>query len=131
MNRFDLEDKIIDTKNTIEELDVLARMVLNEEIDKDSIANTLYGIKMLHEGRVNKLFDTFCQVFKLDQYSNLAEEVEVVEDNSTTEYRILEEDEIIEEGDEYNPYGNVWELTKRAGLRACVKGWYRRPIIWT
>jgi hypothetical protein len=126
MDRFDLEDKIIDTRNTIEELDVLARMVLNEEIDKDGIANTLYGIKMLHDGRVNKLFDTFCQVFKLDQYSNLAEEVE-------TEYRILEVGEIIEEGDEYNPccgrYGSVWFLSRNVGRKVTIKGWYRRPII--
>lgn len=68
MDRFDLEDKITAMHNTVEELNVLARMVLEQDMDKDDIANTIYGIKMLHEGRINDLFDTFTQVFKLDQY---------------------------------------------------------------
>jgi hypothetical protein len=71
MDRFDLEDKITSMHNTIEELNVLARMVLEQDMDRDDIANTLYGIKMLHEGRINELFDTFTQVFKLDEYADI------------------------------------------------------------
>jgi hypothetical protein len=69
MDRFDLEDKITSMHNTIEELNVLAKMVLEQNMDRDDIANTLYGIKMLHEGRINELFDIFTQVFKLDEYA--------------------------------------------------------------
>jgi hypothetical protein len=74
MDRFELEDKITAMHSTVEELNVLARMILEQDIDKDDITNTIYGIKMLHEGRINELFDTFTQVFKLDQYSELNKE---------------------------------------------------------
>jgi hypothetical protein len=76
MDRFDLEDKITSMHNTIEELNVLAKMVLEQDMDRDDIANTLYGIKMLHEGRINELFDTFTQVFKLDEYAELSSSID-------------------------------------------------------
>jgi hypothetical protein len=76
MDRFDLEDKITAMHNTVEELNVLAKMVLEQDMDRDDIANTLYGIKMLHEGRINELFDTFTQVFKLDEYAELSSSID-------------------------------------------------------
>jgi hypothetical protein len=69
MDRFELEDKITAMNNIVEELNLLARLVLEHDLDKDDIASTLFGIRILHEGRHAELFDTFIQTFKLDQYS--------------------------------------------------------------
>ena len=74
MDRFELEDKITAMNNIVEELNLLARLVLEQDLDKDDIASTLFGIRILHEGRQEELFDTFTQVFKLDQYSEFAKE---------------------------------------------------------
>ena len=71
MDRFDLEDKITAINNIVEELNTLSKLVLEHDIDKDDIASTLFGIKMLHEGRQAELFDVFTQVFELDEYANV------------------------------------------------------------
>ena len=44
MDRFDLEDKITAMHNTVEELNVLARMILEQDIDKDDIAKHLKSL---------------------------------------------------------------------------------------
>lgn len=69
MDRFDLEDKITAMSNINEELNVLSRRILEENLDNDDIINAINGIIVLQDGRHNELFDTFTQVFKLDQYS--------------------------------------------------------------
>ena len=74
MDRFELEDKITAMNNIVEELNVLARLVLEHDLDKDDIASTLFGIRILHEGRQAELFDTFTQVFKLDEYAEIETE---------------------------------------------------------
>jgi len=73
MDRFDLEDKITALQSTVEEINTLSTMVLNG-LDRDDIASTLFGIRTLHEGRIAELFDTFIQVFKLDQYADIDKE---------------------------------------------------------
>jgi hypothetical protein len=73
MDRFDLEDKITALQSTVEEINTLSTMVLNG-LDRDDIASTLFGIRALHEGRIAELFDTFTQVFKLDQYADVDKE---------------------------------------------------------
>jgi hypothetical protein len=70
MDRFKLEDKITAMNDIAEELNLLARLVLEHDLDRDDIASTLFGIRVLHEGRQAELFDTFTQTFKLDQYSD-------------------------------------------------------------
>ena len=70
MDRFKLEDKITAMNDIAEELNLLARLVLEQNLDRDDIASTLFGIRILHEGRQAELFDTFTQTFKLDQYSD-------------------------------------------------------------
>jgi hypothetical protein len=71
MDRFELEDKITAMNNIVEEINLLAKMVLEHDLDKDDIASTLFGIRILHEGRQAELFDTFTQVFKLDEYAEI------------------------------------------------------------
>ena len=74
MDRFELEDKITAMNNIVEELNILARLVLEHDLDRDDIASTLLGIRILHEGRQTELFDTFTQVFRLDEYAEFDRE---------------------------------------------------------
>jgi hypothetical protein len=71
MDRFELEDKIIAMNNVNEELEVLSRRVLDEDLDQDDIVNAINGIVILQSGRQNQLWDTFINAFSLDQYSGL------------------------------------------------------------
>lgn len=71
MDRFDLEDKITAISNINEELEVISRRVLEEDLDRDDIVNAINGIMVVQAGRWNELWDTFIQSFQLDQYSGL------------------------------------------------------------
>jgi hypothetical protein len=66
-DRFELEDKINNMTNIVEELSVLSRRILEENIEPDDIVNAINGIVVLQEGRQNQLWDTFISVFNLDQ----------------------------------------------------------------
>jgi hypothetical protein len=35
---------------------------------EDDVANALWGIKVLHDMRMEKLMDTYCRKMELDQY---------------------------------------------------------------
>jgi hypothetical protein len=35
---------------------------------EDEVGNALWGIKILHEMRMEKLMDTYCRKFELNQY---------------------------------------------------------------
>jgi hypothetical protein len=73
MDRFDLEDKITAMNNIVEEINMLSKLVA-DGLDCDDIVSTLFGIRILHEGRQAELFDTFTQVFKLDEYAEIDED---------------------------------------------------------
>lgn len=62
MNRFDLEYKIMDIFNTIEDLKIL---MTEDEIDRVVFS----GLVRLLELKCDKLFDCYKQVFKLDEYN--------------------------------------------------------------
>lgn len=63
-NRFDLEQQIQQCWNTKEDIDLLYESVLEDEFDKDKIANALLGISHLHELRSQKLFRSFEEMIK-------------------------------------------------------------------
>lgn len=66
-DRFELEDKINNMTNIVEELKILSRRILEENIEPDDIVNAINGIVVLQEGRQNQLWDTFISIFNLDQ----------------------------------------------------------------
>lgn len=69
-NRFDLENEISQLYNIADSLSNLSEGVLEYDLSKDDIVNTLAGIKVLLTLQTEKLLDTMAQCFKLDHYNN-------------------------------------------------------------
>ena len=68
MKVHDLEDKIMNVWGTVEDIDTFLYRYLDspaDELSEDDIANTLLGIKTLHDQRCQKLWDAFEKVLKV------------------------------------------------------------------
>ena len=73
-DRFDLENEINELHTYADQIDLVSDSIINttKDIDKDAIINALSGLSTLLNMKTSKLFDTFCEVFKLDQYKETA-----------------------------------------------------------
>lgn len=69
MDRFQLETEITDLATVSDDLVLLAGAVLDGEMSPDDIANALLGLGVLITLRSDKMFDTFKQVFQLDEHA--------------------------------------------------------------
>ena len=73
MKVHDLEDKIMSVWGTVEDIDIFLYRYLDspaDELSEDDIANTLLGIKTLHDQRCQKLWDAFEEVLKSNRDCN-------------------------------------------------------------
>jgi len=70
-NRFDLEDEIVACWSVCGDLERATEYLYQRQtpLSIDEVWNLFYGIKCLYEAKFDKLFDTFTQVFHLDQYA--------------------------------------------------------------
>jgi len=89
MNRFDLEAKLMQNHNIVEDLKTLARYVTEnqDEADADFIANALNGLACLQEARNAETWEVFIKTFELDEYHNHNEDYndeEEYEDRTST-----------------------------------------------
>jgi hypothetical protein len=68
--KYDLESAIYLAWQTSEDIDLLYHHYGNHPrpMSEDEMSTALLGIKMLHEMRMEKLFDTFKREFGLDEY---------------------------------------------------------------
>jgi len=66
----DLESAIMVAWQTSEDLDLLYKHHGDHPVPmtEDDVANALWGIKVLHDMRMEKLMDTYCRKMELDQY---------------------------------------------------------------
>ena len=63
MDRFDLEESIMDAWRTSDDLDLIIKtMYDNEPISEDETMNLLMGLSALHNARSKKLFDVYEQL---------------------------------------------------------------------
>ena len=69
-NYIDLEGAIMVAWQTSEDLDLLYKHHGDHPVPmtEDDVANALWGIKVLHDMRMEKLMDTYCRKMELDQY---------------------------------------------------------------
>lgn len=69
--RFDLEDAILSVQGTVKDLDLFIMTVMDgpKQLSEDEIYNLAMGIRSVLDMRSNALWDTFKQVFELDEYS--------------------------------------------------------------
>ena len=71
-DRFDLEDEIVQIHNFADILRMLSGDLLDGNMysgcDPERVANALIGMAEILDMQSDKLLDTMCQCFKLDQY---------------------------------------------------------------
>lgn len=68
-DRFDLENEISELHNFVQRLDDLGYGIAELELSQDDIFNAVGGLSILLKIHAEKLFDTFTQVLKLDNYN--------------------------------------------------------------
>jgi hypothetical protein len=71
MDRFELENKITNFHSFSDNLRSLANSFLEGRLDRDGLANGLEGLAVLIDVHTDETFDVFCDVFKLDGYSEI------------------------------------------------------------
>lgn len=69
-DKYDLEQAIMLAWQTSEDLDLLYKHHGDHPVPmtEDEVGNALWGIKILHDMRMEKLMDTYCRKFELNQY---------------------------------------------------------------
>lgn len=70
MDRFDLEVQICQLDNYVDDINDLAYGILELDMTEDDIVNALHGLATMMKIKNKKLFDTFTQVFHLDQFND-------------------------------------------------------------
>lgn len=68
MDRFDLENRITELYSIVDSLNDISCGVLEHDLSKDDTCNAIDGLAVVTKLKIEKLFDTFTQVFFLDQY---------------------------------------------------------------
>lgn len=70
MSAIDLEDAIYKAWQTSDDLDLFIHHYGDhpKPMTEDEVVNTLLGLKMLHEMRMEQLFTKYKQEFQLDEY---------------------------------------------------------------
>ena len=58
-DRFDLEQNILDCWKITDDVNLLYKNVMNEEMDKDNISNVLLGLQAIYSMRFEQLWETF------------------------------------------------------------------------
>lgn len=85
-DRFDLENALTNFSNLEDDLDLLARAVMDNVIDQDDIANALIGLSVMAKVRAWHTFDVFKDVFGLDEYSVRHRTGTACSDDDTSSY---------------------------------------------
>lgn len=70
MSYLDLEDAIYLAWRTSDDLDLFFKHHIDhpKPMTEDEVSNMIYGIKQMHDMRMEKLFEIFRKVHKLDEY---------------------------------------------------------------
>jgi len=69
-SKIDLESAIMVAWQTSEDLDLLYKHHGDHPVPmtEDEVGNALWGIKILHDMRMEKLMDTYCRKMELNEY---------------------------------------------------------------
>lgn len=71
MDRFDIEQAIMSVWSVDEDINNLLWKLMDSpdgSMTEDALANYLIGIQQILNVRCERLFDVYCQTFKLDHY---------------------------------------------------------------
>jgi hypothetical protein len=76
MNRFDMENELTNLSKISDDIKTIAGQVIDGTLDRDDVFAALHGLAILHDARYSAAWDTFLQVFKLDEYADLGADSE-------------------------------------------------------
>jgi len=71
--RFDLEQDILSVTGMTQDLDTLLWRIMDSPegpLTEDDLANIIMGLRYTLQLRGDKLLDTFCQTYEIDNYRN-------------------------------------------------------------
>lgn len=70
-DRFNLEEDLTTFSMIIEELDMLHEKLLDSPrvMSQDELSNYIFALQHMCKLRYERVWDTFCQAFELDEYS--------------------------------------------------------------
>lgn len=68
-DRFDLEDKIHAAWQTSHDIELIFAHLCEERIKTNDAENALMGLKVLHDLRMQEVWDSFKKTHSLDEYS--------------------------------------------------------------
>ena len=80
MDRFDLETHITNLHSIVDSLNDISFGILESDLSKDETVNAIDGLAVITKIKLEKLFDVFTQVFKLDNYRDSANEALIPEE---------------------------------------------------
>lgn len=94
-DRFNLEDDINNLWTTSQDIRTVADMMYDSDLvyDADRIHTVMHGLAEILDAKCEKLFDTFKQVYQLDQYSTDPDALELRERLKRIVAAMDEEDE--------------------------------------
>ena len=84
MDRFDLESRITELYSLVDSLNDISYGIVEGDLPRDETANAVDGLAVVTKLKIEKLFDTFTQVFFLDKYRKNYDEC-CEEQESTTD----------------------------------------------
>lgn len=58
-SRFDLEQQILDCWGITDDLDMLFTAIMDQDLERDKVANILLGLKELYHLKFERTFNTF------------------------------------------------------------------------
>jgi hypothetical protein len=70
MDRFDLENSITNMHTIVDDLNDISFGILECGISQDETVNAIDGLAVILKLKIEKLFDTFVKVHKLDGYGS-------------------------------------------------------------
>lgn len=70
-DRFNLEQDLMNFSQIIEELDMLHEKYIDgpKPMTEDEVSNYIFALQQMCKLRYDRVWDTFCQAFELDDYS--------------------------------------------------------------
>lgn len=80
MNRFDLEQQILDCWHIVDELKTLGEAVCDNNLSTDQTANVLMGLEQLYQLKFDKLFRTFEELVENDSFEDSGVQASLFDD---------------------------------------------------
>jgi hypothetical protein len=76
MDRFELENQIMNLHSLVDSLNDISYGILESDITQEDVVNAVDGLAVMVELKIARLFDAYKAVFYLDEYCDCEKEVD-------------------------------------------------------